>query len=145
MSSGRQSSATVPLRCHSDQSTATQTKMWVNFTNGQPLHQLFAILPKECHLVIFSATQLPLFWHLVNALSSGSQVVVKWQSSGHQVVNKWQSSGSQVTVKWESSGSQVAVKWSSSGHQVAVKKSSSGHQVAVKWWSSGIQWLSSSS
>ena len=56
-----QSSATVPLGCHSNQSTAIRTKIWVNSTNGQPFCQLFATLPLECHWAFFSATCLPNF------------------------------------------------------------------------------------
>ena len=48
-----QSSAIVLQGYHSDQSTATQTKIWVNYTIGLPLCQFIATLPLECHSDIF--------------------------------------------------------------------------------------------
>ena len=42
-----------PQGYHSDQSTATQTKIWVNYTIGLPLCQFIATLPLECHSDIF--------------------------------------------------------------------------------------------
>ena len=80
--------ATSPIICHSAigvplgifqcHSTATVLSLSQNYTKNHPVP-----------LNQSSATGLPLFWHLVNALSSGSQVAVKWESSGHQVAVKW--------------------------------------------------------
>ena len=131
LSSGSQSSASVPLRCHSDQSTATQSKMWVNFTNGEPLFQLFATLPLECHWIFFSATQLlPYFGRCHSYYQGTTTLPIHCQSSATRlplcchsvkILPLNQSSATGLSLFWHSvntmsSGRQELVKWQSSGY-----------------------------